>query len=53
MGNCLSKVCNKKKDVKKRSVVTPGGGCITCCCGSNINEVQKIYEEISIEAVEI
>ena len=51
MGNCLSKVCKKKREVK-RSAVTPSGTSIVCCC-TNVSDVQHIYDEISIEDIEI
>jgi len=51
MGNCLSKVCKKKGEVK-RSAVTPAGTSVICCCAKG-SDVQHIYDEISIEDIEI
>jgi homoserine kinase len=51
MGNCLSKVCEKKKGTK-RSVVSPAGPSVICCCTKG-SDVQHIYDEISIESIEI
>ena len=51
MGNCLSKVCEKKKKTK-RSAVTPSGASVICCCAKG-TDVHHIYDEISIENIEI
>ena len=51
MGNCLSKVCEKKKEVE-HSGVTLSGASVICCCTKG-DDVQHIYDEISIEDMEI